>query len=995
APEASRTVLIRRLYMGLTGLAPARAEVEGFLNDTDPRAWNKLVDRTLASQHFGERWARHWLDLARFAESNGYAFDKDRKGAFHYRDFVIKALNRDLPYDEFVRMQLAGDLIDEKSYDHLAATGFIAAGPFTSQQTAKERERSRYEQLDDLIGTVGTAMLGLSIACARCHDHKFDPISSDDYYSMITAFGKTGFQTVGTDFEPETYKAAKAEFDRQHQPLVEALKAYEESELRNLATAWHKRWLAHDVDPGLVAEGLKSWEEAQVPLIKAGGLKQYAMEMRASSSTGDATIQTDSAGITSLSGANPQTATYTLEGELEPVPQVAAILLEVFADEGLPGKGPGRAKNGNFVLGTFSVEINGRPVKLSETMADFSQNGYPIAHAVDTNPRSGWAVAGGTGKDHVAVFKLEQPIRSEEKLQLKFVMEQPFGGSHCIGRFRLRALSGYPESIDELEGGVSVPEAIAAILLKDRRSEAEAKTVRDYYLRTHADTPFVSHAWRRLSTKETIEIDKMDFADLDESWETVDWKDDTDMTTSNGYAHRRIDSTREYPVVLTLKAGGNVEVWLNGRSILTRENGNFKQNDTRHLFLRKGANDLVVKLDTKNNKPRLNVRLQSGLGREILALLDKPELTVEELASVAKWQARYDPRWQRLKADIDTDKDGEPKPKLTEIYQAKKNGRTYGKYTIHHLVRGNSDVKLEPANPGFIDALRRAEVNDEHWLKDADATEPRLAFADWMTDEKQGAGSLLARVLVNRIWKQHMGRGLVVSASNFGNTGEAPTHPELLDWLAMTLVENGWSQKSIHRLILTSAVYRQGGATSEIGQSVDPANHLLWTRRRQRVEAEVIRDRLLQMSGELDTRMFGEGSLKLTDPRRSVYLTVKRSKLLPFLQLFDAPDAIEGKELRNESNSAQQSLALLNSPFVRTMSAKLAQRISADANEELVRQLYWETFSREPRPEEMSYLVDFLTRQAGLYEGDGKAADKAKIDLCQLLICSNEFVYID
>jgi hypothetical protein len=211
----------------------------------------------------------------------------------------------------------------------------------------------------------------------------------------------------------------------------------------------------------------------------------------------------------------------------------------------------------------------------------------------------------------------------------------------------------------------------------------------------------------------------------------------------------------------------------------------------------------------------------------------------------------------------------------------------------------------------------------------------------------------------------------------------------------MTLIDNDWSQKAIHRLILNSAVYRQGVATSPAGQNLDPDNRLLWTRRRQRIEAEVIRDRLLQMSGDLDTRMYGMGSLKLTDPRRSVYLTVKRSKLLPFLQLFDAPDAIEGKELRNETNAAPQSLTLLNSQFVRQMSAKLATRVKAESNEDLVDQLYWETFSRAPRPQEIGYLADFLARQAGLYEGDAKAADKAKVDLCQLLICSNEFVYID
>ena len=995
APEASRATLIRRLYMGLTGLAPNKEEVEAFVNDKDPKAWDKLVEKTLASPHFGERWARHWLDLARFAESNGYAFDKDRKGAFHYRDFVIKALNKDLPYDEFIRMQLAGDLIDDQSYDHLAATGFIAAGPFTSQQTAKERERSRYEQLDDLIGTVGTAMLGMSVACARCHDHKFDPVSSDDYYSMISAFGKTGFQTVGTDFEPEVYKAEKEEFDRKHKPVVEALKAYEEGDLKKAAAQWHKKWLTNDVDDSQVAEQQKAWEKAQIPSIRRGGLKQYAIEMNKSVSTGGATIQTGAAGVTLLTGANPDKATYTLEGSVGPVDQIAAIMLEVLADDAFPAKGPGRARNGNFVLSDFRLEANGEPVKLSSALSTFEQNGYPVANAIDTNKGTGWAISGGIGKNQTAVFKLEKPINSKEAVKLKIVMDHQYGSNHTIGKFRLRVLSDFPKSIDALDGRATVPDDIAQVLLKDQRTKEEAQRVRAYYLRTNSEAPFHAQAWRQLITKETVKLEETDFSKLDETWKEVDWKDGKDITTNNGYAYRRIESTREYPIVLTLKAAGNIEVWLNGESVLSRKNWDYKKDDAQHIFLRKGTNDLVVKLDTKNNRPRLKSSLQPGLGNETLALLNKTELTDKELTSVAKWHGPYDPQWKKLKADIEASQAKAPKPKLTEIYQAKKNGTTYGRYTIHHLVRGNSDVKLDPAKPGFMDVLMRPDVDDTHWIKDPAKTEPRLAFAEWITDEEKGAGNLLARVIVNRIWKQHLGKGLVTSASNFGTTGDAPTHPELLDWLALTLIENNWSQKAIHRLILNSAVYRQGVASSMVGLSEDPENNLLWTRRRQRIEAEVIRDRLFQMSGELDTRMFGPGSLKLTDPRRSVYLTVKRSKLIPFLQLFDAPDAIEGKEMRNETNSAPQSLTLLNSTFVRQMSAKLAKRIKADSNEDLVKLLYWETFSREPLPDELKYLSDFLTRQADLYKDDKAAADKAKTDLCQLLICSNEFVYID
>ncbi|MEK6235714.1 MAG: DUF1549 domain-containing protein, partial [Planctomycetales bacterium] len=237
-PIADRTTLIRRVYFDLWGLPPEPAEVESFVNDPDPKAYEKLIDRLLAADHFGERWARHWLDLARFAESNGYAFDKDRNGAYHYRDFVIKALNADMPYDEFIHLQIAGDQLDSQNPMAQAATGFLASGPFTSQQTQKERERSRYEQLDDLLSTIGTATLGLTIGCARCHDHKFDPVGMQDYYRMVSCFAETGFQDFDHDPDLEGTKRAKAEFDKQHAPFTQGRVQYEKEKLPARLAEW-------------------------------------------------------------------------------------------------------------------------------------------------------------------------------------------------------------------------------------------------------------------------------------------------------------------------------------------------------------------------------------------------------------------------------------------------------------------------------------------------------------------------------------------------------------------------------------------------------------------------------------------------------------------------------------------------------------------------------------------------------------------------------------
>ncbi|MFO0866962.1 MAG: DUF1549 domain-containing protein, partial [Gemmataceae bacterium] len=223
---ASREKLLRRAYFDLVGLPPAPEEREAFLSDTSPDAYAKLIQRLLRSPHYGERWARHWLDVVRYAESGGYEFDGDRPGAYHYRDWVIRALNDDMPYDQFVRMQLAGDKLKPGDYDATSATGFLVSGPFPGQITAKTEERIRYDHLDDMLSTIGSSMLGLTMGCVRCHEHKYDPIPQMDYYKLLSALGKTTFTNVKVDPQPEIYRKAKEQFDREHAELTAAYDRY-------------------------------------------------------------------------------------------------------------------------------------------------------------------------------------------------------------------------------------------------------------------------------------------------------------------------------------------------------------------------------------------------------------------------------------------------------------------------------------------------------------------------------------------------------------------------------------------------------------------------------------------------------------------------------------------------------------------------------------------------------------------------------------------------
>ena len=549
--EAAPTTLLRRAYFGLTGLPPSQVETTAFRDGYSDEAYEHLIDRLLDSPRFGERWARYWLDIARFGESGGFEMDYDRPHAWRYRDFVIRALNDDMPYDQFVRLQIAGDHLHPDDPTAAIATGFVVAGVENLIQSRKDFVQHRYDKIDDMVSTVGTGLLGLTIGCARCHDHKYDPISQREYYRVSAAFAST----------------------------VSSL-----------------------------------------------------TEFRA----GDETLKS-----------------------------------------------------------------------------------YTAAEVED-------------GRIHMIV-----------------VTEPTF--------------TNLP----------SIPARVHFLVRGDPQNQREA------------------------------------------------------MTTG-------------FPRVLV---GG--------------------------------------------------AQAPSQLGNQ---------------------------------------------------------------------------PANRPSDPG------------------------RVKLARWLTDTDTGAGRLLARVIVNRLWQHHFGRGIVATPSNFGMRGARPSHPQLLDWLAAELIRNQWRLKSIHKLILLSATYRQSFRSVADDRAVarfverDPDNLLLWRREPRRLDAEGIRDNLLAVSGRLDLTMYGRGTLDANHPRRSVYLTVKRSRLIPVLQLFDAPDGLQGVGQRTTTTTPAQGLMMLNNPFVDHCATAFAARLdrSQPANDrEWIRRGFLRAIGREPTTSEVKLGESLLTG------GDGKR------DFCQMLFCLNAFIYIE
>jgi hypothetical protein len=788
---AARRTLIRRAYFDLWGLPPDPEDVQAFVSDESPDAYSQLIDRLLDGQHYGERWARHWLDLARFAESNGYAFDKDRPAAYHYRDFVIKALNADMPYDQFVKLQIAGDQLAPLEFDAQAATGFLAAGPFTSQQTQKERERSRYEQLDDIVATLGTSMLGLTIGCARCHDHKFDPIGDHDYYRLTASFAETGFQDYDWDPDPEGTRKAKAAFDAEHKPYLDA-----------------RAKLEKEVLPGRLDEWLKT--RAELP----------------------------------------------------------------------------------------------RAEKLG------------VWHAIGPFPAASYDAA----------FK--QSFAQQAKVEL----DKPIGDLKWTAR---------PE-----------------------------------------------------------------------------WKDETVHNTLTGdnsanYLYRTIDVASNVVIDVSFGCDDGIVVFLNGNQILSKPTmgGAAPDQHLVKLNLTTGTNHLLVKIVNGSGPSGFYFSAQGVATpknvQDILDL-DVAKWTEPQRQVVLKWFAPRDAEWFQLDREEKEHLAKAPTPDITKIFAARRNGATYnfGADTrkVYFLARGNSNVKTGLASPGFLRVLMEGEHQEKNWLLDEPTSEkpatvhPRIALGEWLTDTDAGAGNLLARVIVNRLWQHHLGTGIVNTPSDFGSQGTPPTHPQLLDYLARQLVQNGWKLKPIHRLIMNSATYQQSGAVNDAASKIDPDNQLWWRRPPGRLEAEIIRDNLFAVSGTLDKTMHGPGSLDQATPRRSVYLTVKRGSLIPILQLFDAPDAIQSIGNRDVTTVPPQALAMMNSPFVRKVAEQFAARINVDKDlttEGVVLKAYWLALSRPPEADEVERMTAFLSSQAQSYGNDEKAKTTALADYCQIMLCLNEFVVID
>ena len=836
-PQVSDSVRIRRAYLSVIGLPPSPQQ----LKDALSKPHTELIDELLASPHYGERWARHWLDAARFAESHGFEQDYDRKFAYHYRDFVIKALNSNMPWDQFIRWQLAGDEIAPSNPLAMMATGFMGAGVFPTQLTEKEFESARYDELDDMAATTGTAMLGLTIGCARCHDHKFDPIPVKDYYQFVSVFTSTIRSEVDIPLNSDTYIASLKKWQSSHQALQEALTTYEK--LPDTTKAFHQ------------------WLKSKTPEKLATSDWNTLNFVKTTSDQAVTTLTPQTDGTILASGKAPAKETYTLT--TNPGAQTIRFLrIEALTHASMKGKGPGRASNGNFSLTDLKIFANSpgkekQLLKLTSAQATHEQNKTNLSavSSFDSDPNStGWAVdLGGIGKDQAAVFKLSDPLTIGENTTLEFQLRFHTNTQHSLGRFRISISDKISPPVNVGEGKNFQIEKALKGLLAGRLTEEHRKSLLKLFRQT-------DHRWNQL-------------------------------------------------------------------------------------------NDAVSK-----------------------SLTSKP---------------------QSLNAKVQVTSEGFSPTK----HHADGRGFPHFYPQTHFLSRGDPKQKKGIANPNYLQILMRNGKSGNHWKEEPPVDWTRTSYrrrslANWITDSENGAGHLLARVAVNRLWHHHFGKGIVATPNDFGLQGALPTHPKLLDFLAQKLISSGWNIKALHREILLSATWLQSSEPSKEKAAIDPTNKFLWRFTPRRLEAEVIRDSILAASGQLDTTMFGPGTLDESHRRRSIYFMIKRSRLIPIMQVFDQPEPLVSQGSRPSTTIAPQALLFMNNPQVVKWAHGLAQNLDASQPDEAIRQLYLRTLTREPTLAELTNSRAFFDSQSSSYSKEKNAAQLALADLCQVMLSLNEFIYL-
>ncbi len=823
APEAERRQLIRRVSFDLTGLPPTPEQVDAFVIDHSPDAYERLVDRYLASPQYGVRWARWWLDLARYGESNGFEYDEFRPSSWRYRDWVVDSFNRDRPYDEFARLQLAGDVLRPDDPGAVEATGFLVAGAYDTagqnQQSLAMKAVVRSDELEDIIGTVSQTFLGLTINCARCHDHKFDPVRQVEYYQLASALS-------GVRHGERDLSGIDAE--------IVASRKRVESLLAQIAAI-----------------------EAPARVRVMAGRRQ---------------------------GSQPA-----------PTPWAAWDF-----DRGLDDR-----------IGSLPVSLQGSASVTSEGLRLDGKSGYAISAPL---PRE------------LKAKTIEVWVRLDN-------LEQRGGGAL---------------SIQTRDGG-----HFDAIVF----GEQEA-----------GNWMAGSEFFRRYRSAGG-EVEK-------EAWK------------------------RAVHVAITYTGDGTIRIFRDGRPY-----GSPYTSSSPVAF---SAADAQVVFGLRHAPPGGNRMLAGTIVR---ARVYDRALDESEVAASATAVGNYVDSGSIIAA-LTSECRAERLRLVGEVekLRSKFASRARKAYVAAPREAGAMRVQIRgnPNQPGALVAAGGVAAivgpgADFALPAEAPEARRRARLASWITSPRN---PLFARVVVNRLWQAHFGTGLVETSSDLGFNGGVPSHPSLLDWLASEIVVRGWSIKAMHRLIVTSAAYRQTSRLDALGLARDASDRLLWRKASTRLEAEMVRDAMLAVSGILDLRLGGPSfrdrdvvavagtpavlyaAVEPQTPglnRRTLFRAWARGGRSPLLDAFDCPDPSTTAPRRPVTTTPLQALSLMNNALVLYLSDVFAARLLREAGPDVDRQVelaYRLAFGRGPEPEERARAND-VVRQFGA------------ATLARAIFNCNEFLYLD
>lgn len=880
SPEAAPETLIRRVSLDLTGLPPTPEEVAAFVQDfrSSPKAYDRLIDKLLASPHYGERWGRHWLDAARYADSNGYEKDPMRHIWF-YRDWVISAFNRDLPYDQFIIEQLAGDQLPKATQDQIVATGFLR-NSMINEEGGVDPEQFRMEAMFDRMDTIGKSILGLTIGCTQCHNHKYDPISQAEYYQMFAFLNNDNepWRVVYTSSEQiqraqvlQSVQDLENKLKHEHADWSQRLEQWA-SQVKGNQPAWTTLKFEDDPSGGekairqkdgsILAQGyaptkshvkfvvnLKGPERSvDTPVRNPNQRERSDPNSPSPAASSPAVANEDVLGRTLPTRAPKAAVRQSALPSEAPTRTITAFRLELLNDPNLPAYGPGRSIKGVAALTEFTAEVKIgdklTSLKFTKATADYgepentplvpyardkeadkdSRVTGPVTYAIDGDAKTAWGIDAGPGRRNVprkAVFVLEKPLVVTPDMELTVGLSMKHGGWNSddlqtmnLGRYRISATDAPDATADPLP--------LAVRNWVEKREDASMKD---------AGIPSSVFAYFRSTIPE--------WKSLNDEIETL-WKQHPEGTTT-----------------------------------------------------------LVL--------------------------------------------------------------DGRDEPRMTNL-----------------LKRGDF------LKPGEQVAAGVPAMLNNPLTKDADGS--RLTFARWMVSRQSPT---TARAWVNRVWQAYFGTGLVDTPEDFGLQGSLPSHPELLDWLAAEFMDKSWSNKDLHRLILTSATYRQESKVTPALLEKDPYNRLLARGPRFRVEGEVVRDIQLSVSGLLNPQLGGRSVMPPAPEylfekpvsyapfpwkiegdnqkyRRSVYVFRRRSTPFPFLGTFDVPNGETACVKRARSNTPLQALMTLNETLSMEAAQHLAQRMEkagAGDDAKAISHGFTLCTSRPPTAKEAALLTDLLQRQ--------------------------------